>query len=106
MSLAPIWKIKRELLRMWYRVEDLYLPLLEWFYQIYYDFGFNKITLIIDGQEPLSKKVAIFLIYQPGVMSKSIIVTCNFLQDQGYSILLVSSTPVNEGDLHSLQKVT
>lgn len=106
MNLPPAWKMKREVWRIWSQIVGKAIPPIELVIQKRYDAKFSKVTLLIDGHDKFSKKVAIFFIYQPVRLAKSILVTCEFLQDHGYSILLVSSTALNDFDLKALQNVT
>lgn len=106
MTLPPPWKVKREAVRIWFQIENYYLPIVERFSQLRYDSQFKKLTKLIDGRQKISKKIVILFIYQPIGLAKSILVTCEFLHDQGYAVLLVSSTPVDEHDLQILQQRT
>lgn len=111
--MVELWKVKREVLRILSQINNRFLPIFEWGVQIFewfaqkrYDANFSKLTQLINGQKPVTKKVAVFFIYQPLTLAKSVLVTCDFLLDQGYSILLVSSTPLSAPDLQAVQDVT
>ena len=101
--MVEYWKVKRELQRLWFQIADRAVDPWDRFQQRKYDRDFSKLTQLIDGQTAVADKVAIFFIYQPGAMAKSIAVTCQHLVDQGYAVLLVSSTPIKPPDMQYLK---
>lgn len=106
MSIPKFWKVKREVLRIWTQVSEILSPISEHAAQKRYDVNFRKLTKLYDGRDSVSQKIAIFFIYQPVPVARSIFVTCEFLKNQGYSILLISSARICKEDFQALQNVS
>lgn len=96
------WKIKREILRGFIKVYDFFHYPLERLQQTRYDKNFYKTTRVTEGLAPQTQKFAVFLVFQPNGMAKSILVTCDYLNSIGYSTLLVSSAPISDLDRPAL----
>lgn len=60
-----------------------------------YDLQRAELTTLYEGNlDHGKKKLAIFLIYQPTGIAKSVYRTCEYLNSQGYSVMLVSNGSV------------
>jgi lipopolysaccharide biosynthesis protein len=99
------YKLKRELNRINQQlkalIEYLYEPVLRW----HYDNNRAKRLVIHDGNIHLnSNKIALFLIYQPHGVAKSIFHTCNHFISQGYLPLVVCNSAVTSNDLYELKQ--
>ena len=102
--MAELWKIKREALRIFYQVADVLTVPFDRVIQKKYDRNFQKNIKLLDGNRPLERKIALFFIYQPGRLSKSIGLTCKYFSDHGYSVLLVASTSVSLKETQGLKE--
>lgn len=102
--MVKLWKIKREALRIFYQAADALTEPFDRFIQRKYDRNFLSNTQLVDGNNPLEKKIAIFFIYQPESLSTSTGLTCKYLSDHGYAVLLVVSTKFNQGETQELKE--
>lgn len=89
-------KARRELDRLKVRLRALAEYPFEPFLQRRHDGQFKARAVFEDGLRPLTGKVAIFLIYQPRGLSKSVIETCKELDRAGYSVLLMSNSELSD----------
>lgn len=101
--MAGAWKIRRELLRVWHQAYDIASIPADRFRQKKHDVDFPKRVHLLDGSQGVDRKVALFLIYQPGRVANSVLVTCGDLVARGFAILLVSNTPIDAADLERLK---
>lgn len=99
-----LYKIKRELGRVGFQIFDKLSYPVHRIIQRSYDQNFPNRTKLHAGQQGSSQKVAIFFVYQPKGFGKSVAVTCQFLADKGYSIILVSSAPIKMVDFRKVSK--
>ena len=67
MNQIPLWKIKRELIRLGVYAKAIPLALIEPLRQWHYDRKRSALITITEGGTPTSDTAAIFLIYQPGI---------------------------------------
>lgn len=58
------------------------------------------------GEQPLRKNVAILLLYQPEDLSESVLRTCAHLDSKGFSVFIVSNTPLNSNSRSRLKSLT
>jgi Rhamnan synthesis protein F len=99
----PVWKVKREFLRICFKFWDwLFLPV-ELVIQRVNDLLFYRRTTLVAGDTVPGSKVAVFFIFQPKGLSPTIALTCRYLISQGYTLVLVSSTPLGEPELSKLR---
>jgi Rhamnan synthesis protein F len=91
-------KIKRELLRIWFKIADLAINPLESITQASHDRRFDQVTKLRNGELSPRSKFAIFFTHQPNGFAKSIALTCKYLSQQGYAVLLVSNAKISEQD--------
>ncbi len=105
--MPPRWKIRREILRIaeWARghIGEIYEPFLEF----RYDRKRANIIEIFDGAIALRhERVAVFLIYQPSGIPKSVFKTCLYLARSGYSPLVVCNSPLTSADRARLLEIS
>ena len=103
MRLPPLWKIYRELDRSRQAIHSAIGRLYEPFVQQRHDRNRDQILRIHDGHVGLHQKVALFLIFQPAGLQKSVLVTCDHLIEKGYAPLVVSNAPLNAEDLEAVR---
>jgi hypothetical protein len=58
---------------------------------------------ITEGDNKISPKVALLLLFQPNGIAKSTLYTCERLKKAGFSVLTVSNCPLRDSDLMKLQ---
>jgi Rhamnan synthesis protein F len=97
-----LWKVKREALRTALKIYDRARYPFDRIKQVHYDTNFHNLTKTTSGKQTASDKVAVFFVYQPDKLGRSIFVTCKFLSEKGYSVILVSSTPISAIDKQDL----
>ena len=102
--MIPEWKIKRELIRLKVQMSGL----LGWFperlQQFFYDKKRVDLIKVSSGEHLVTKKIAIFVIYQPQSVAKSILKTCEHLNSHGYAIVVVSNGNLSDTDRNAIQK--
>lgn len=102
--MIEFWKVKREVLRVWYKVSDGLLYPFEKLAQNKYDRNFEKLSKQTIGHISPDGKIALFFIYQPHEFSKSVSLTCEYLRQQGYAVLLISSGRITDSDKAKLSE--
>ena len=85
------WKIRREMQRLGQQVSALHEAVWEPWVQRHHDRAFAKGFPVYDGAIGPNSKLALYLVYQPGSLPPSIVETCKFLTDHGYSTLIVAN---------------
>ena len=85
------WKVKRELQRLGQQVSAIHQALWEPMLQRSHDRLVRTGLPMFDGAVAQMPKIALYLIYQPGVLPESIVQTCQFLTDHGFSPLVVAN---------------
>jgi hypothetical protein len=70
-----------------------------------YDGTRESVVTVTKGNQPLMRKVCIFLVYQPNGIAESILETCSFLNEIGLSVMLVSNLPISSVDHSRLNPV-
>jgi len=100
--MIPLWKVRRETIRLGQQIKAI--P--EFFYeqaaQRKHDRAFKKGFPIVDGQQPLTSKVSLLLIFQPDGLRETTIEACKHMVDKGYSPMVISNTPLQGDDLERL----
>lgn len=107
--MIPKWKLKRELLRIWYRILDLPSYLVSLPDRMahkrrlaVHDRDFDRIVLTQKGAIKRRDKVAIFLFYQPNGIAPSVFLTLDYLIRNGYAPLIVMNSPILPQDAERL----
>ncbi len=96
--MIPRWKIRRELTRLGQQLRAIPEAITEPLAQARHDrIVFPRIAHE-DGGARLGQKVAIYLLFQPDGLSESTNLTCAFLAEKGYSVLVVSNAPIAADD--------
>ena len=96
------WKIKRELLRVVAQIRDLLFFLPDALRCFIYSKKKYEVIKKTKGKKVLKNKIAIFLIYQPKSLAKSIFLTLDYLNNAGYSVFLVSNSNLSSIDRDAL----
>lgn len=106
----PLWKIRREIRRLWYQLVDLPGKILSIPDRLAHrrrlaahDKHFDTIVQKQPGTVAERGKVAIFLIYQPNGVPHSVFLTLDYLIRCGYAPLIVMNSPILESDLEHLR---
>ena len=105
-SLIPIWKLKREAVRLKDQISAIPLLIYEPIYQKYYDKNFEKKIYTHYGNILLNNKIAIFLIYQPNGLAESVFLTIEHLIQSGFSPVIISNCPLKNLDIEKLRNRT
>lgn len=89
--MIPAWKVRRELVRLVTQIRTLprraIEPALRWNHD-----RTRWARIRIEGTEPpQTDKICVLLVYQPSELPASILTTCSYLSDKGYSVLLVAN---------------
>ncbi len=103
-ALPPYWKIRRELFRIADKLSDR-LPftfLQDLFQQRRYDRQLSKVVRETPGLLTLGDRVAVFILFQPKGIAGSTYFTLNHLAESGWSVVIVSNTPLTEVDRQKL----
>lgn len=85
------WKIRREVQRLGQQLSALHQTLWEPILQRRHDRLVDCGLPVFDGNIPLRPKIALFLLYQQGVLPQSMVQTCAHLAENGYSPLIVAN---------------
>jgi hypothetical protein len=107
--MIPKWKLKRELLRIWYKIVDLPGRLMSLPDRLahkrrleVHDRDFDRIVQSQPGRIARQAKVVIFLVYQPKGVPPSVYLTLNYLIRNGYAPLIVMNSPILPQDAERL----
>lgn len=100
--MLPFWKIKRELSRLTQQLHGLYEIATHPIRQPWLEKKADKALRFSEGQWFLSDsspiKIAIFLVFQPNGLGKSVSLTCKHLSNNGYAVLLIANHPISDSD--------
>jgi lipopolysaccharide biosynthesis protein len=103
MSLPPAWKVKRELRRIASKFEfRVTSPFVDRLRQNHHDRNLSRLLRETPGQLPLTARVAVFVLFQPKGIAASTFLTLNHMAQEGWSVLVVSNTPLSDADRASL----
>lgn len=109
--MIPNWKVRRELLRLARQITDLprqiaSVPekLMQKRRLAAYERDFEQQIQITTGDVPLGKKIAVFLVYQPKAVPKSVFLTLAYLVKSGYAPLIVLNGKVPPDSLPQLRR--
>jgi hypothetical protein len=100
------WKLRREVKRLQQQMQALAAIIYEPWLRYQHDKNRKHILKISQGDISCSKKIALFLIYQPTGISQSTLATCTHLRNKGYAPLLICNHPLNNTDKEKLSKHT
>lgn len=102
--MIPAWKLKREAVRLKVQIAGMVGSLFEGPRNRRYDRTRAAHIQTAVGEGTQTKKVAIFLIFQPNGLPQSVIETCAHLEKNGYSVLAVSNAPLKAQDQATLAR--
>ncbi len=99
----PFWKIKREFIRIKQQLGQI-----GWFMfwrsrKSKYDQKRDQLVTITAGDQGVSDRFAVQLIYQPKALLESFFQELIAFQDNGYSVVVVSNAPVSAADMERLK---
>lgn len=97
-SLPPLWKIRREVAKTPNQIKKIGALAVSRSRKARHDREKWEQINLLDGDVAPSRKVAIFLIFQPGKVLESTLVTLKHLTSNGYAPLLVSNCPLSAED--------
>ena len=103
--MIPKWKLRREVDRLATQVKALPQILYEPIVQRRFDASRDQAIKVTEGAVDQSSRLAIFLIYQPKGICRSILKTCDHLVASGFAPVVVSNTPLDGADLKALGEV-
>lgn len=92
--MIPLWKLKRELKRPVDQLRSAVLYPFDLFTKHRHDKAFHDRITVIEGAQTATTKFAALLIYQPKGLVGTTLKTCQHLAASGYSVLVVSNTPL------------
>lgn len=99
MKLPPLWKVKRELYRAREQLQNKFThPFVERLRQSRYDRNVVSLVRETVGALPLSKRIAVFMLFQKNGIAQSTFFTLDHLAQEGWSVLLVSNAPLTAAD--------
>jgi hypothetical protein len=99
------WKIARELERLRQQLLSFPAFFTEFIKQRRYDGNFAQYVQSLEGLAAKGSRYAIYLCFQPGGLAGSSLFTCQYLQAQGYNVMVVSNTPLPEPQLQDLRSL-
>lgn len=97
------WKLKREWQRLKQQLSARLFSKASGKQISDYEAGKSELVTLTPGHLPMGKNCAVFLLFQPDGIPKSVFKTCQFLRSQGMSVFAVSNAPLNENDLDRLK---
>lgn len=98
LHLPPLWKIKRELIRIWDQIAVPLLGAVMPFAVRAYDIFKTTRFKTTEGCETQGPKVALLLLFQPSGIAESTFETCKCLIENGFSVFVTSNAPLSETD--------
>ncbi len=101
--MIPRWKIERELVRIKERTARRIARVREPLRQRWYDRHFETELRIAEGKVAGGSKIAIFVLFQPRGLARSVSLTCRHLVANGYSPLILSNAPLSDADRETLR---
>jgi hypothetical protein len=105
-GVIPLWKLKRELKRPMDQLRSVVLYPIDLVTKWHHDRNFHSTINLTKGDQPAGQKFALLLIYQPKKLTRSTLLTCQHLVDNGYSVLVVSNTALPDDARAQLAPVT
>ena len=96
-----LWKIRRELDRIKTQLQGWFGELVEPAQRKKHDAWLAQFSPDLCLQ-PQTRRIAVFLLYQPAGITDSTLASCRFLSECGFSVLAVSNAPVSTLDRQRL----
>ena len=99
MTLPPMWKVRRELWAIVTKSRMLYLRTVQdRLRKVVYDRTSHRQITITNGDLPLTDRVAVFVVFQPKGLARSVLLTLEHLARSRYSVVVVSNGPLRPED--------
>ena len=99
MTLPPMWKVRRELWAIVTKSRMLYLRTVQdRLRKFFYDRTSHRQITITKGDLPLTDRVAVFVVFQPKGLARSVLLTLEHLARSRYSVVVVSNGPLRPED--------
>ena len=92
------WKFQRELARLRTQVAAIPALISQPIVQWRYDKRRADLIKIKQGKLPCRENVVIYLIFQPNGVSESVLATCKYLNDSGFSPIVISNSQLSSDD--------
>lgn len=102
MPFPPLWKIRREIKRIADQASRVTATARDGIRKPIYDATAPWRQKVTPGELALTDRVAVFVIFQPKGLSASILLTLRHLQQNRYSVLIVSNCPLRTEDRTTL----
>ena len=99
---GSFWKIRRELIRLGNQLLEPYRQVRDALLRVDYRFRHAHHVQHFEGKVGWTERVAVFLVHQPQGVAHSVFLTCDHLNEQGYSCVLVSNGEIRLEDLKLL----
>ncbi len=104
MSIVPLWKLKREFVRLAGHVAGGPTYVFQYLTATpYYDRFMAKRSKVHVGALPMSRRIGLYLIFPQNGLLRSHLRALDHLIDNGYAPLVVSNLPLGEADLSLLK---
>ncbi|WP_299770752.1 rhamnan synthesis F family protein [uncultured Tateyamaria sp.] len=103
--MVPLWKIKRESIRIGRQASSFIIPIFGYFRKLLYDFRRKSRVKVYQGISDLRDEVSILLIFQPSGLLESTITQIKWLSDAGMSVVVVSNSDLAFKDRETLKKL-
>ncbi len=99
MTLPPMWKVRRELWAIVTKSRRFYLRTVQdRLRKVVYDRTSHRQITVTAGGLPLTDRVAVFVVYQPKGLAKSVLLTLEHLAQSRFSVIVVSNGPLRPED--------
>ncbi|MEE9428329.1 MAG: rhamnan synthesis F family protein [Paracoccaceae bacterium] len=106
MNTIPLWKVKRELARvlkqLFWKWPSLIIPFL--FNRLYYDLVLARNIVVAEGEQLITPKIAIYLIFPVKGVLKSHVRALEYMIENGYAPVVVSNITLQFEDRQLLKK--
>ena len=105
MLLPPLWKVKRELVRVWTKTKSPFLGAADPYRQSNHDRKFDQRVRITESGCKIGDRVAILVIFQPKGIADSTYMTLDHLVANRFDVIVVCNGPHPKADVERLGKV-
>lgn len=103
MKLPPLWKVRRELHRVWHQVRaQTYVRIHDPIMQRRHDRLFAQGIPYTEGAMPLTERIAILVLFQPRGIARSTFFTVEHLVAEGWSVVAITNAPLADADRAAL----
>jgi len=102
LKMVEIWKVKRELLRIWQQIKAPVSIILSPILRHWHDFRKEKLSRYTQGSLPLQNDVAVLLVYRPAGLLASHFETAKHLAKNGFAPLVIVNHKLDDSDRRAL----